>query len=144
MPTQDTGVMFVRTIANPNISFAAMEDRQRAVIGAIQQDPAVAGLTSWIGEGNGASLSNGQMIVSLIPPEQRRLTIQRVIARLRERLAKVDGIRTFFVPLQDLNLGAQSGGSRYQYTLWASTQRRSRARVMRGSRASANCLRSPT
>jgi multidrug efflux pump subunit AcrB len=46
------------------------------------------------------------------------MTIQQVIARLRERLAKVDGIRTFFVPLQDLNLGAQSGGSRYQYTLW--------------------------
>ena len=118
MPTQDTGVMFVRTIASPNISFPAMEERQRAVIDRILADPAVSGLTSWIGEGNGGALSLGQMIVALKPPAQRRLSIQKVIERLRPELAKVEGIRTFFNPLQDLNLGVQSGGSRYQYTLW--------------------------
>jgi hydrophobe/amphiphile efflux-1 (HAE1) family protein len=118
MPTQDTGVMFVRTIAPANISFAAMEDRQRAVGEAILGDPAVSGLTSYIGEGNGGALSSGQMLAALKPPEQRKLTIQQVIARLRDRMAKIDGIRVFFVPLQDLNLSAQSGGSRYQYTLW--------------------------
>jgi hydrophobe/amphiphile efflux-1 (HAE1) family protein len=118
MPTQDTGVMFVRTIAPANISFAAMEDRQRVVGEAILADPAVSGLTSYIGEGNGGALSSGQMLVALKPPEERKLAIQQVIARLRDRMAKVDGIRVFFIPLQDLNLGAQSGGSRYQYTLW--------------------------
>ena len=58
------------------------------------------------------------MLVALKPPQVRKLTIQQVIARLRDRMAKIDGIRVFFVPLQDLNLGAQSGGGRYQYTLW--------------------------
>jgi hydrophobe/amphiphile efflux-1 (HAE1) family protein len=118
MPTQDTGVMFVRTVAPVSISFAAMEDTQRRVGEAIQQDPAVSGLISYIGEGNGGALSVGQMLVALKPPEARKLTIQQVIARLRERMAKVDGVRVFFVPLQDLNLGAQSGSARYQYTLW--------------------------
>jgi multidrug efflux pump subunit AcrB len=118
MPTQDTGVMFVRTIAPVSVSFAAMEDLQRTVGDAIQRDPAVSGLVSFIGEGNGGALSIGQMLVALKPPEQRKLTIQQVIARLRERMAKIDGIRVFFVPLQDLNLGAQSGSARYQYTLW--------------------------
>jgi multidrug efflux pump len=118
MPTQDTGVMFVRTVAPVSISFAAMEDTQRRVGEAIQQDPAVSGLISYIGEGNGGALSIGQMLVALKPPEARKLTIQQVIARLRERMAKVDGVRVFFVPLQDLNLGAQSGSARYQYTLW--------------------------
>jgi multidrug efflux pump len=118
MPTQDTGVMFVRTIAPSNISYTAMEDRQRAVGEAILGDPAVSALTSYIGEGNGGALSVGQMLVALKPPEQRHLTIQQVIARLRERMTKVDGIRVVFVPLQDLNLGVQTGSSRYQYTLW--------------------------
>ena len=118
MPTQDTGVMFVRTIAPPSISFAAMEDVQRAVGTAIQQDPAVSGLVSYIGEGNGGALSIGQMLVALKPPEQRNMDIQKVIARLRERMAKIDGVRVFFVPLQDLNLGVQSGSARYQYTMW--------------------------
>ncbi len=118
MPTQDTGVMFVRTIANANISFAAMEDRQRAVGEALQRDPAVSGLISYIGEGNGGALSVGQMLVALKPPELRRLTIQQVIARLRQRMTEIDGIRVFFVPLQDLNIGAQQSPARYQYTLW--------------------------
>ncbi|HEV2673321.1 MAG TPA: efflux RND transporter permease subunit [Aliidongia sp.] len=118
MPTQDTGVMFVRTIADANISFAAMEDRQRAVGETILGDPAVSGFTSYIGEGNGSALSNGQLIVALKPPDVRKLSIQQVIARLRTKLAALDGIRAYFTPMQDLNFGAQSSTSRYQYTLW--------------------------
>ena len=118
MPTQDTGVMFVRTIADANISFAAMEDRQRAVGEAILGDPAVSGFTSYIGEGNGNALSVGQMIVALKPPEIRKRSIQQVVDRLRGKLAPLDGIRAYFTPLQDLNFGAQSSTSRYQYTLW--------------------------
>lgn len=118
MPTQDTGVMYVRTVAPVSISFAAMEDVQRVIGSAIQQDPAVSGLVSYIGEGSGSALSIGNMLVALKPPEQRKLSIQQVIIRLRERMAKIDGIRVFFVPLQDLNLGVQSGSARYQYTLW--------------------------
>ena len=118
MPTQDTGVMFVRTVAQSSISFAAMEDTQRAVGTAILQDPAVSGLVSYIGEGNGGALSIGQMLVALKPLEQRKMDIQKVIARLRERMAGISGVRVFFVPLQDLNLGVQSGSARYQYTMW--------------------------
>jgi multidrug efflux pump len=118
MPTQDTGVMFVRTVAPVSISFTAMENEQRAVGNAILEDPAVSGLISYIGEGNGGALSNGQLLVALKPMEERRLTMPEVIARLRERMQKIDGVRVFFVPLQDLNLGVQSGSARYQYTLW--------------------------
>ena len=118
MPTQDTGVMFVRTVADANISFAAMEDRQRAVGKAILADPAVSGFTSYIGEGNGNALSVGQMMVALKPPDVRGLSIQQIIERLRAKLGTLDGIRAYFSPLQDLNFGAQSSTSRYQYTLW--------------------------
>ncbi|HEY8334393.1 MAG TPA: efflux RND transporter permease subunit [Tardiphaga sp.] len=118
MPTQDTGVMFVRTIAPPSISFAAMEDAQRAVGTAILGDPAVSGLVSYIGEGNGGALSVGQMLVALKPLAQRRMDIQKVIARLRERMTAIAGIRVFFVPLQDLNIGTQNTAGHYQYTMW--------------------------
>jgi multidrug efflux pump subunit AcrB len=118
MPLQDTGIMFVRTVAPSSISFSAMEDVQRKVGAAIQQDPAVSGLISYIGEGNAEALSLGSMLVALMPPEQRGQTMQQVIARLRERMAKIDGVRVFFTPAQDLNLGVDSGSSRYQYTLW--------------------------
>ena len=133
MPTQDTGILRVRTITISNVSFAAMEELQRAAARAILSDPAVSGLTSYFGADNGSTLSNGSLYVSLKPLNQRE-PINRVVDRLRARLAKVQGIRTFFIPLQDLNIGAQSSASRYQYTLtgptpdlvyrWADTMRR--------------------
>jgi hydrophobe/amphiphile efflux-1 (HAE1) family protein len=120
MPTQDTGVLYVKTITLSNVSFTAMSDLQRAVSATILDDPAVDGLNSYIGTDNGSVLSNGEMLVALKPPAERKLTIQQVIERLRGSLAEVAGIRTFFTPVQDLALGVQSSASRYQYTLTAS------------------------
>ena len=120
MPTQDTGVIYVRTVTAANISFTAMTSLQRAVSKAILDDPAVEGLNSYIGTNNGSVLSNGEMLVALKPPAVRKLTVEQVIDRLRDRLAQVEGVRTFFTPLQDLALGVQSSASRYQYTLTAS------------------------
>ncbi len=120
MPTQDTGVIDARTVAVANISFTAMTALQSAVSRAILEDPAVDGLNSYIGTNNGSVLSNGEMLVALKLPAVRKLTIQQVIARLRERVARVEGVRVFFTPFQDLALGVQNSASRYQYTLTAS------------------------
>jgi len=120
MPTQDTGIMRVRTVTLSNVSFDAMEQLQRTVAQTVLRDRAVAGLISYIGGDNGNTLSTGNMIVNLKPIRQRQ-PIGKVIERLRRELAGVSGIRTFFIPLQDLNLGVQSSSSRYQYTLIADT-----------------------
>jgi multidrug efflux pump subunit AcrB len=89
-------------------------------VAAVLNDKAVAGLTSYIGTDNGTALSVGFMQVNLKPLDQRP-PIGQVIGRLRGELAKVEGIRVFFTPYQDLNVGAQSSSSRsssrYQYTL---------------------------
>jgi len=139
MPTQDTGAIYVRTITTANVSFAAMTALQRAVADAILEDPAVDRLNSYIGTDNGSVLSNGEMFVGLKPPAERKLGVLAVIDRLRQRLAKVDGVRTFFRPIQDLALGVQSSASRYQYALigddpervfrWATTMRLAMAKM---------------
>ncbi len=54
MPTQDTGVISVRTMTTSNISFTAMSALQRQVSDAILEDPAVEGLNSYIGTDNGS------------------------------------------------------------------------------------------
>jgi len=120
MPTQDTGILMVRTNTTANISFAAMEELQRDAARAIQSDPAVAALTSYIGSNTGGTLNNGFLYAGLKPLGQRD-PIQQVVERLREKLSHLNGIRTFFVPLQDLNLGVQSSSSRYQYTISGSS-----------------------
>ncbi|KMO28697.1 efflux RND transporter permease subunit [Methylobacterium aquaticum] len=115
MPTQDTGILQVRTITAANVSFTAMERLQRQVAQAILEDPSVAALSSFIG-GDGAVLSNGTLSVGLKPLAERP-GIEAVVNRLRERLAPVPGVRTFFTPQQDLSLGGTGGAARYHYAL---------------------------
>lgn len=117
MPTQDTGILGIRTLTISNVSFAAMERLQRRVTEAILRDPAVEGLVSYIGTDNGSPLSNGYITVSLKPLEQRKLSMQDVIVRLRQELGGLAEVRTFFTPWQDLLLGVQNTASRYQYTM---------------------------
>jgi hydrophobe/amphiphile efflux-1 (HAE1) family protein len=117
MPTQDIGIFSLRTVTISSVSFDAMVRLQRTVAAAVLHDPAVANLSSWVGTDNGSPLSNGWMYVSLKPLDQRKESIQQVIARLRQELGKISGIRVFFIPWQDLLLGVQNQPSRYQYTL---------------------------
>jgi multidrug efflux pump subunit AcrB len=134
MPTQDTGILAIRTVTTSNVSFAAMERLQRTVSNAILKDPYVEGLASYIGTDDGSPLNNGYITVSLKPLEQREPPIDVVIARLREELSDIPGVHTFFKPWQDLQLGVENSAARYQYTMmgpdadelwrWSETMRR--------------------
>jgi multidrug efflux pump len=117
IPTQDTGILRVRTVAPANISFAAMSAVQRAAADTIAADPAVAAVTSFIGSGNGQTLSNGTMLINLKPLSERKLTVSEVVARLRGKLGAINGVRSFLTPLQDISVGAQATPARYQYTV---------------------------
>jgi multidrug efflux pump subunit AcrB len=117
MPTQDTGILAVRSITVANVSFDAMERLQRSVTSALLKDPAVESLASYIGTDDGFPLSNGFITVSLKPLEQRKASIDQVIDRMRTDLAGIRGIRLFFKPWQDLQLGVENTASRYQYAL---------------------------
>jgi len=119
MPTQDTGILYLRAITLANVSFTAMQKIQREVIAAILDDPAIEGLSSYIGTDNGSVLSSGQIMVGLKPLDQRRVSVQQVVDRLRDRMAHIESVRVFFTPVQDLALGVQGSASRYQYTLTA-------------------------
>jgi multidrug efflux pump subunit AcrB len=114
LPTQDTGILRVSTVALPNISFTSMSGLQREAAAIIQADPAVADVASYIGD---YVMSNGVMLVSLKPLNVRNESIDRVIARLRGKLAQVEGMRLFLNPVQDISVGTGNRIARYQYVL---------------------------
>jgi hydrophobe/amphiphile efflux-1 (HAE1) family protein len=114
LPTQDTGILRVRTISPSNISFEAKRKSQTAIAAEILSDPAVLDLASYIGRG---TMSGGVMLVNLKPPGVRKETIDQVIARLRNKLAKIEDARPVFVPVQDVNIGAKRSAARYQYAV---------------------------
>jgi multidrug efflux pump len=118
MPQQDTGVIMGSTLADPDVSFQTMEDRQRQAVDVLLADPAVDTVASTVGVASGwASLNRGQLTISLKPLRERALSSDGVIDRLRGKLARVDGIQTFLFSAQDLRGGGRQGGSQYQYAL---------------------------
>jgi multidrug efflux pump len=75
LPLQDTGLLIGSTLASPDVSFQAMEDRQRAVVDVVLADPAVASVGSTVGVSNGwSSINRGSLTVSLKPLSERHLT----------------------------------------------------------------------
>ncbi len=112
-PTQDTGLIEGITIAGPEISFAAMAERQRAVVDVLLADPAVDAVGSTIGVANGwSALNRGQLTVSLKPLAERGgLTSEQLIARLRPKLALVGAMQTTLWSAQDLRAGGRQGSA---------------------------------
>jgi multidrug efflux pump len=117
LPIQDTGLIQGSTLASPDVSFAAMRERQRAVVDVLLKDPAIDTVGSTIGVSSGfASLNRGQLTIGLKPLSERGVSSEAVIARLRPALNAIGGVQTFLNSAQDLRGGGR-GGSANQFVL---------------------------
>lgn len=119
-PQDDTGLLFGGTRASPDVSFDEMKRLQERVADVVASDPAVEHVGSFIGtSGWIASVNNGRLLVALKPLEARKISAQRVVARLRPKLAAIPGVSVFLVPTQDVRAGGRRGNSDFQFTLWS-------------------------
>jgi multidrug efflux pump len=116
-PQQDTGRLSGSIQASQDISFQAMSQKLTEVTKIIQSDPAVDTVMGFSGGGGGSTTNTGRMFISLKPLEERKLSADQVIARLRSKLATVPGAPTFLQAVQDLRIGGRVSSSQYQYTL---------------------------
>jgi multidrug efflux pump len=117
-PQQDTGLLLGVTEAPPDISFAAMGERQQAVADIIRVDPDVASVSSFIGaDGTNPTLNTGRLSIALKPHAERRSNAQEIIERLDARLAKVPGVDVYLQAVQDLQIDTRTSRTQYQYTL---------------------------
>ncbi len=115
-PQDDTGLLFGFTEASPDISFPAMAELQQKAGDIVVSDPAVAGVSSFVG--GQSTVNHGTFYVSLKPDGERKLSALQVIARIRQKLDTLAGLRVYFFPVQDLRAGARQGKAQYQLTLW--------------------------
>jgi len=116
-PQQDTGLIIGQSEAAQDISFPAMKERQQAMLDAITRDPAVASIGAAVGAGGGSyTLNDGRVFIQLKPADQRE-PIEKVMARLRANLAKIQGITLYMQAAQDITVGARLNKTQFQYTL---------------------------
>ena len=120
-PQQDTGRMGGTTRASQDISFPAMQIKQRELAQDTLDDPAIASVTAFVGgNGPGGGSSNvGRMFIGLKPLNERpgRVSADQVINRLRRKLTSIPGAALFLQAQQDIQIGGRGADSQYQYTL---------------------------
>ncbi|NGZ08562.1 MAG: multidrug efflux RND transporter permease subunit [Nitrospira sp. LK70] len=114
-PQQDTGRMFGFIQAAQDISFQAMREKLTEVVDIIKSDPAVEIVTGFSGGSGGTN--SGRMYITLKPFQERQVSVDHVIARLRPKLAQVPGAPTVLQAIQDLRIGGRVSSAQYQYTL---------------------------
>jgi len=111
-PQQDTGRLGGGLQAEQDISFPALRDKLRQFVGIIKSDPAVDTVVAFAGSGNTA-----RSFITLKPLDERKISADQVIARLRPKMAKVPGATLYLQAVQDLQIGGRMGNAQYQYTL---------------------------
>jgi multidrug efflux pump len=116
-PQQDTGRMFGNIQAAQDISFQAMRQKLTEVVDIIKSDPAVDTVTGFSGGGVSGNTNAGRMFIALKPLEERQISVDQVMARLRPQLAKVAGAPTVLQAIQDLRIGGRASSAQYQYTI---------------------------
>ncbi len=113
-PQQDNGRVQGSITADQDTSFQAMDKIMLPMINIVAADPAVDTVNGFTG---GSTFNTARLFISLKPLEQRKITADLIIARLRPQLAKVPGATLYLQAAQDLRVGGRQSNAQYQFTL---------------------------
>ena len=116
-PQQDVGRIMGFIQADQDVSFDTMREKVRTLTEIVRQDPAIDTLTAFTGGGGGNN--SGRFFAQLKPLNQRKISADKVIERLRPKLEAIPGASLFLQAVQDINVGGRFAGAQYQYTLQA-------------------------
>jgi hydrophobe/amphiphile efflux-1 (HAE1) family protein len=117
-PQQDTGRLNGAIVGAQDISFPAMMDKLIQFENIIRTDPAVYSISAFVG---GGAENIGRMIIELQDLDQRKVSADAVIARLRKKLSVVPGASVYLQAYQDVRVGGLFTSSQYQFTLQGET-----------------------
>ncbi len=115
-PTDDSGLIYGISQSSSDTSFRSMTKFQQQLEDAVESDPAVAGVGSFLGS---MTANRGMFFISLKPPQERPgQSTEAVIDRLRKKLETMPGGRLYMFAIQDIRAGGrQNSPSNYQYTV---------------------------
>jgi len=117
-PQQDTGFIFGELDTRQDMSFLGMSELMRQAIDKVRKDPAVSGVVGFVGAtGGNATENTGRMFIQLRPFDERNVSADQVIQRLRPVAARFEGAKLFMQSGQDITVGGRLSRTQYQYTL---------------------------
>ncbi|MDI3469021.1 MAG: Multidrug efflux system MdtABC-TolC, inner-membrane proton/drug antiporter MdtB-like [Pseudolabrys sp.] len=118
-PQQDIGLLTGIAEAAQDVSPKKMMEHMSALGDIVRADPAVDHLAMFMG-GSGNPPNTGRLYITLKPRDERDVSADQIIARLRGKLDKVEGARLFLQAAQDVRVGGRASRTQFQYTLQGS------------------------
>ena len=117
-PQQDTGFIFGQVQGREDSSFQNMSKLAHEIAAIAVKDPAVQSVF-YIGGTYAYNPTEDavRMFMQLKPHDDRDVTAQQVIQRLRGKVAQVQGAKFFMQAGQDINVGGRLSKTQFQYTL---------------------------
>jgi hydrophobe/amphiphile efflux-1 (HAE1) family protein len=114
-PQQDNGLIAGVTEASSDVSYSTMVLRMRALADVVRRDGDIQDVYFWV-EGD-PSTNIGGLLIDLRPFGQRRSSVYEVIDRIKERVKGLPDIALYLQARQDLQVGARTSKTQFQYTL---------------------------
>src|SRR4029077_19338563 len=96
-------------------SFQSMNHTLTTMIDIVKADPAVQNALGFTG--GGGTTTPGRLFIALKPLDERNVTADRIIARLRPKLASVPGATLYLQASQDVRVGGRQSNAQYQFTM---------------------------
>jgi hydrophobe/amphiphile efflux-1 (HAE1) family protein len=117
-PQQDTGFIFGQVETRQDTSFYATAAAAHKIADIVQKDPGVSGVFYFAGAYSYNPTENtARMYIQLKPHDERNVTSDQIIRRLRPKVAGVEGAKFFMQSGQDISVGGRLSRTQYQYTL---------------------------
>ena len=83
----------------------------------VAADPGVDTVNGFTGGGRGGATNSARMFISLKPLDERKVSADDIVNRLRPKLARVPGATCFLQSSQDLRVGGRQSNAQYQFTM---------------------------
>ncbi len=102
-------------MGDQDISFDAMNSKVMQFVDIVRRDPAIQNVIASVG--GGGPQNQARVFATLKPLNERKVSADQVINRLRPKLSHVPGASLYFQAVQDLQIGGRLSNAQYQYTL---------------------------
>lgn len=117
-PIQDTGRITGTIKTAQNASFLFNKDKLERFIAIIKEDPAILNVSGYVGGVNSRG-NAGSVFITLKSLEDRKISSEEIIARLRTKLNHIPGAELFLQSTQDVSIGGRRSTGLFQYSLTA-------------------------
>jgi len=111
LPEDDESQFNVSLRVDPGSSLAATDETTQRVEALLRKNPYVRDLFTTIGGGTQARVTDAQIVVKLPPPNERPLTQQQIMDRVRAELQSIPEARPTVAAVSRMSMGSSRRGT---------------------------------